>query len=126
MECDRKTQQMKNGIPPANVLLWRSINLGLKIEWLNLRHPLCGGEEARKRGIHPDFETQGRRHQKSKTGVSVAPQKGLVSSKNFKKKKKVACLAFMPIAELPLVCIIAFLKMFFSPGKMVDIIPLIL
>ena len=25
-----------------------------------------------KRGIHPDFETQDRRHQKSKTGVSVA------------------------------------------------------
>ena len=27
-------------------------------------------------GIHPCFETQGRRHQKSKIGVSVAPQKG--------------------------------------------------
>ena len=24
--------------------------------------------------IHPGFETQGRRHQKSKTGVSVAPE----------------------------------------------------
>ena len=36
-----------------------------------------------KRGIHPGFETQGRHHQKSKTGVSVAPQKELVSSKNF-------------------------------------------
>ena len=33
-------------------------------------------------------ETQGRRHQKSKTVVSVAPQKGHVSSKNLKKKKK--------------------------------------
>ena len=33
-----------------------------------------------------DVETW-RRHQKSKKGVSVAPQKGLVSSKNFKKKK---------------------------------------
>ena len=31
------------------------------------------------------FETQGRHHQKSKIGLSVAPQKGLVSSKNFKK-----------------------------------------
>ena len=37
-------------------------------------------------GIQPGFETQGRRHQKSKTGLSVAPQKGLLSSKNFKKK----------------------------------------
>ena len=27
-------------------------------------------------------ETQGRRHQKSKTGVSVAPQKGFMSSKS--------------------------------------------
>ena len=26
-------------------------------------------------GIHPGFETQGRRHQKSKTGVSMAPTK---------------------------------------------------
>ena len=39
-------------------------------------------------GIHPGFETQGRRHQISKIGVSVAPQKGLVSSEIFKKKKK--------------------------------------
>ena len=37
-------------------------------------------------GIHPGFETQGRRHQKSKTGVSVDPQKGLVYYKNLKKK----------------------------------------
>ena len=42
--------------------------------------------QARKhtsKGIHPGFETQGRRHQKSKIGVSVALQKGLVSYKNF-------------------------------------------
>ena len=32
--------------------------------------------------IHPGFGTQGRHHQKSKTGVSVALQKGLVPSKN--------------------------------------------
>ena len=36
-------------------------------------------------GIHPDFETQGRHYQKSKTGVSVAPQKGHMSSNFFKK-----------------------------------------
>ena len=53
---------------------------------VNLRNPLCIGEEAHKRGIHPGFETQGRRHQKYKTRVSVTPQKGLMSSKNFKKK----------------------------------------
>ena len=38
-------------------------------------------------GIHLGFETQGRRHQKSKTGVSVAPRKGHLSYKNLKKKK---------------------------------------
>ena len=41
---------------------------------------MCAGEKARKRGIHPGFEPLGRRHQKSKTGVSVAPQKRLMSS----------------------------------------------
>ena len=44
-------------------------------------------------GIHPTFETQGRRHQKSKTGVSVAPQKGLVSYKKFLKKTKKTCFS---------------------------------
>ena len=32
------------------------------------------------KGIHPGFETQGRHHQRSKTGVSVAPQKKLMDS----------------------------------------------
>ena len=53
---------------------------------VNLRHPLCTGEKARKQGVHPGFETQGRNHQNSKTGVSAVPQKGLVSSKKFLKK----------------------------------------
>ena len=35
------------------------------------------------KAAHSGFETQRRRHQKSKTGVSVAPQKGLLSSKNI-------------------------------------------
>ena len=43
--------------------------------------------QARKHTIHPGFETQGKHHQKSKTGVSVAPQKGHVSSKIFQNKK---------------------------------------
>ena len=37
------------------------------------------------KGIHPGFETQGRHHQKYKTGVSVALQKGEMSSKIFLK-----------------------------------------
>ena len=41
------------------------------------------GNETHKQGIHPGFETQRRRHQKSRTGVSVAQQKELISSKNI-------------------------------------------
>ena len=40
-----------------------------------------------KKTVRSGFETQRRRHQKSKTGVSVVPQKGLVFSKIFWKKK---------------------------------------
>ena len=40
---------------------------------------------------HSGFETQRRHHQKFKTGVSVTPQKGLMSSKKkFKKEKEIA------------------------------------
>ena len=52
----------------------------------NLRNSLHAGNIAHKRGIHPGFETQGRRHQKSKTGVSYSgPTKCLwqLSSKDF-------------------------------------------
>ena len=34
------------------------------------------------KAVHSGLETQRRRHQKSEKGVSVAPQKGLMSSKN--------------------------------------------
>ena len=44
---------------------------------VNLRNSLHTGDKAHNRGIHPGFETQGRHRQKSKTGVSVAPRKGL-------------------------------------------------
>ena len=54
---------------------------------VNLRNLLCSGEKADKQGIHPGFETQGRRHQKSKTGVSVAAQKGPVCYRHFKNQK---------------------------------------
>ena len=40
--------------------------------------PLCVNKAA-----HTGFETQSRRHQKSKRGVSIAPQKGLMSFKSF-------------------------------------------
>ena len=38
-------------------------------------------------GIHPGFETQGRHHHKSKTGITVAPKKTDVLQKNLKRKK---------------------------------------
>ena len=38
---------------------------------VNLRNPLHRGNEAHKRGNHPRFETQGRYHQQSKTGISL-------------------------------------------------------
>ena len=52
---------------------------------VNSRNLLRTCKKGHNLGIHPGFETQGKCYQKSKTGVSVAPQKGLMSSKNFKK-----------------------------------------
>ena len=51
----------------------------LRAAWMvtpevNLRI-ITTGEKACKQGIHPGIETQRRRHQESKTEVSVAPQK---------------------------------------------------
>ena len=57
---------------------------GVTLE-VNLRNPLHADKKTCKQGIHPDFETQGRHHQKSRTGVSVALQKGRESSKIKKK-----------------------------------------
>ena len=50
---------------------------------VNLSYPLHTGNKAHKKGMDPDIETQGRHHPKSKAGVSVAPQKGLMSSNFF-------------------------------------------
>ena len=48
--------------------------------WARICHTLVTGKVA-----HSGFETQNRRHQKSKTGISVAPQKDMCLPKNFKK-----------------------------------------
>ena len=42
------------------------------------------------KAAHFGFENQGRHHQKSETGISVAPKKGLMSSK-IKKKFEGLC-----------------------------------
>ena len=53
---------------------------------LNLRNLLPVDDETCKKEIHYGFETQGRHHQRSKIGISVAHQKGLMSSKIILKK----------------------------------------
>ena len=54
---------------------------------VNLRNNIsCMLLPSTNKVAHLGFETQGRHHQKYKTGVSVAPQKGLISSKNFKRR----------------------------------------
>ena len=54
-------------------------------------------EEACKQEIHTGFEIQGIPHQKSKTGVSVAPQKELMFSKELKKEKKLNSYIFLDL-----------------------------
>ena len=62
----------------------RSAGVTLKV---NLRNPLHAGDKTCEQGdFHPGFEIQGIGHQKSKTGISVTPQKDVMSSKYFVKK----------------------------------------
>ena len=46
---------------------------------------------------HSGFETKRRIHQKSKTGVSVAPQEGLMSSKNLVVSRKIVNVYFLSV-----------------------------
>ena len=71
----------------AMLAVKRSVDVASEV---NLRNPLCGGEKACKLGIHPSFDTPGRCHQKSKTGVSVVRQKGLVWAAIFKGRKQIS------------------------------------
>ena len=57
------------------------------------------GDITHKQGIHPGFKSQGRHHQKSKTRVSVTPQKGLIYSKNSEKEKRKKKVAVSPCIE---------------------------
>ena len=53
----------------------------------NIReHILCTPLPSVNKAAHSGFEIQRRHHQISKTGVSVTPQKGLMSSKKIFKK----------------------------------------
>ena len=55
---------------------------------VNLRNPLHTCKEAHMHGFHSGFETQDRHHQKSRTGVGMVSQKGLMSSNFFIKREK--------------------------------------
>ena len=80
------------GFPSHHVQVFGSKRLNCNADFLTIRCSTRGecegraGKEAHKRGIHSGFETKGRFHRKSKTKVPVAPQKGLVFSKNLKEK----------------------------------------
>ena len=73
----KDTYRIRNG--PTMPAVKRSVGVASKV---NLRSSV----QARKHAsdIYPGFEAQARHHQKSKTGVSVAPKKGHVSSKFLK------------------------------------------
>ena len=94
--------QSRDRVPPMAVYAcsskWikRSAGVALKV---NLRNLLHTGDQARKQEIHPGFETQGRHHQKSKTWVLVAPNKGFdVLHFFFKKKRtKEEICTFLPL-----------------------------
>ena len=55
-----------------------------------------------------------RRHQKSKTGVSVAPQKGLMSSKFFFKKRQVTTQTILAHLFLKRLCLCSVYTTFFN------------
>ena len=90
--CGRSPNQMlASYLCHMHVEMWSAAMLATKrsagvTPEVNLRNSLHAGDKACKRGIRPVFETQGRHHQKFKTRVSVAPQKGLMSSKFIFKK----------------------------------------
>ena len=56
---------------------------------VNLReHETHTSQPSMNKATHSGFETQRRHHQKFKTGVSVAPQKTLISSKIKKRESQ--------------------------------------
>ena len=69
---------------------------------VNLRNPLHAGDEACKQEMHPGFETQGRLHQKSKSGVPVA-----LTKKNWKtlswKSDPVIPIYILPLSSIALI-----------------------
>ena len=72
---------------------------------VNLRGRIsCTPLPSVNKAAHPGFETQIRHHQKSKTGVSVAPQKDLYPP-NILKKKRFNTPSTPPGVESPTVTV---------------------
>ena len=72
--------------------IWQNDLITEKLDWLNCSWPQKGWQMRSEspatppesiNKVHSSFDTQSRHQQKSKTGESIAPQKGLMSSKNF-------------------------------------------
>ena len=76
-------------LPPLTFLMFMLMSAGVA--------PIVNLKECRtympppnaSKAVQSGFETQRRHHQKSKTGVSVVPQKELMSSKHFFKKQNI-------------------------------------
>ena len=93
VSCNQVASQstwIKNG---SAAMLAAKKSAGVAPE-VNLRNPLHAGDKACKWGFHSGFETWGELHQKSKTGISVAPQKGRITFKIPYKKQ--SCLSNNP------------------------------
>ena len=77
-----KAVKIKFGL--SNAMLAAKMSAGVAPE-ANLReHVICTHLPSANKAAYSGFETQKRHHQKPKTGISVASQKGLMSSKkNF-------------------------------------------
>ena len=73
---------------------------------MNLReHVTCMPPPSMNKAAHSGFKTERRCHQKSKTGVTVAAQKGLMSYKIFLKKNyqtpKINLNYFLACSKIP-------------------------
>ena len=98
-QCIQHSVHRTDGHGPPSMFVDMSVSMWSKMARLPC-WPLCSQQshwrwiwgahswESIQKGIHPEFETQGRCHQKSKTGVSVALRKGLMLSKIKKKNNK--------------------------------------
>ena len=76
---------------------------------VNLRNPLCAGQEARKWGNPPWLWNPGQTSpQVQNRGIS-GPRKGLMSSKNFKKKKKIKTFFNEPKTWITIISFLTFL-----------------